>query len=236
MKVFIAIILAAIVIGGFVGAELMDSSFSITGAVVGGVGTAAVLLGLGAFFDAQERKRKEKALPPEIRGVFDRMFGNDASSRQPHSQSAPRPQTRRPTPTPQKSSSSPQEIYLSTTSGLVSSQLWPKYSSPKETFGALMTNKRAAGYLFGFHDSLLQHLGLYDPNNKSNSVDLMEKSYKNIFGEQAGYALFSSSLYSQDDLMFVEGRLNGGNEIVQYLEEKVPPLGLGRILILGMGG
>ena len=28
--------------------------------------------------------------------------------------------------------------------------------------------------------------------------------------------------------------MNGGNEIVQYLEEKVPPLGLGRILILGM--
>jgi hypothetical protein len=110
MKLFIAVILAAVVIGGFVGAELMDSSFSITGAVVGGVGTAAVLLGLGAFFDAQERKRKEKALPPEMRAVFDRMFGNDASSRQPHSQSAPRPQTQRPTPTPQKNSSSPQEV------------------------------------------------------------------------------------------------------------------------------
>ena len=62
----------------------------------------------------------------------------------------------------------------------------------------------------------------------------MERSYKNLFGEQAGYALFSSSLHSQDDPGFVEGRMNGGNEIVQYLEEKVPPLGLGRILILGM--
>lgn len=75
MKLFITVILAAVVIGGFVGGELMDSSFSITGAVVGGVGTAAVLLGVGAFFDAQERKRKEKALPPEIRAVFDRMLG-----------------------------------------------------------------------------------------------------------------------------------------------------------------
>ncbi len=234
MKIFIAVILAAIVIGGFVGAELMDSSFSITGAVVGGVGTAAVLLGLGAFFDAQERKRKEKALPPEMRAVFDRMFGNDTSSRQQHAKSSPRPQTQRPAPATQKNSSSPQDMYLSTTSGLVAAQLMPKYSSTKEAFGALMTNKRAAGYLFGFHDSLLQRIGLYDPNNKGNSVGLMERSYKNLFGEQAGYALFSSSLHSQDDPEFVEGRLNGGNEIVQYLEEKVPPLGLGRILILGM--
>jgi hypothetical protein len=234
MKLFIAVILAAIVIGGFVGAELMDSSFSITGAVVGGVGTAAVLLGLGAFFDAQERKRKEKALPPEMRAVFDRMFGKDTSSRPQHSKPAPRPQTQRPVPPPQKSFANPQEVYLSTTSGLIAVKLMPKYSSPKEAFGALMTNKRASGYLFGFHDSLLQRIGLYDPSDKNNSVKLMEKSYKNLFGEQAGYALFSSSLHFQDDPGFVEGRMNGGNEIVQYLEEKVPPLGLGRILILGM--
>jgi len=97
-----------------------------------------------------------------------------------------------------------------------------------------MTNKRAAGYLFGFHDSLLQRLGLYDPSNKNNSVKLMERSYKNLFGEQTGFALFSRSLHFQDDPEFVEGRMNGGNEIVQYLKEKVPPLGLGRILILGM--
>ena len=62
MKPFIAVIVVAIVIGGFVGAELMDSSFSITGAVVGGVGAAAVLLGLNAFFDAQKRGRKKEKL------------------------------------------------------------------------------------------------------------------------------------------------------------------------------
>ena len=61
MKLSISVIIAAIVIGGFVGAGLMDSSFSITGAVVGGVG-AAVLLGLRAFFDTRETKREEKDL------------------------------------------------------------------------------------------------------------------------------------------------------------------------------
>jgi hypothetical protein len=234
MKLFIAVILAAVVIGGFVGAELMDSSFSITGAVVGGVGTGAVILGLGAFFDAQERKRKDSALPPEMRAVFDRMFGKDTSSRQQHPKPAPRAQSQRPVPPTQKNSANPQEVYLLTTSDLIAVQLMPKYLSPKEAFGALMTNKRASGYLFGFHDSLLQRIGLYDPNDKDNSVKLMERSYKDMFGEQAGYALFSSALFSQDNPDFIEGRLNGGNEIVQYLEEKVPPLGLSRILILGM--
>ena len=58
---FISVILAAIVIGGFVGAGLMDGSFSITGAVVGGVG-AAVLLGLIVFLDAKETKQEKKDL------------------------------------------------------------------------------------------------------------------------------------------------------------------------------
>ena|SRR5438094_2247419 len=102
MKRFIAVIVAATVIGGFVGAELMDSSFSITGAVGGGVGTAAILLGLGAFFDAQERKRKEKLLPPEMRAVFDRMLDKNTSSRQQHPKPTPRQQTQRTAPPEKK--------------------------------------------------------------------------------------------------------------------------------------
>ncbi len=82
MKIFIGVIVAAVVIGGFVGGELMDRTFSITGAVVGGVGLAAILLGLGAFFDAQERKKRKVELTPEIRGVFDRMLGKNTAPTQ----------------------------------------------------------------------------------------------------------------------------------------------------------
>lgn len=73
MKIFLWVLFVAAVIGGFVGGEMMDTSFSITGVVVGGVGTGAVLLGLGAYFDAQEKKKPEK-LTPEMRAVFDRMI------------------------------------------------------------------------------------------------------------------------------------------------------------------
>lgn len=78
LRTFGWVLLAATIIGGFVGGELADRAFSITGAVVGGVGTATVLLSLGAYFDAQERRRRDAALPPEMRAVFDRMLNMPA--------------------------------------------------------------------------------------------------------------------------------------------------------------
>lgn len=72
MKIFFAVLLAAAIIGGFVGAEILETDFSITGAVIGGIGTGAVLLGLGAYFDAREKKSSE--VPPEVRAIFDRMI------------------------------------------------------------------------------------------------------------------------------------------------------------------
>lgn len=75
MKLFILFLIAATVIGGFIGGEISGGTFTITGAAIGGVGTAAVLLGLGAFFHHQEEKKRHKELPPEMRDVFDRMTG-----------------------------------------------------------------------------------------------------------------------------------------------------------------
>jgi len=224
MKVFIAVIVAAIVIGGFVGGELTARTFMLTGAVIGGVGTASVLLGLGAFFDAQERKRRAKALPPEMRGVFDRMFS--AAPSQPAKPAAVRA----------PSIDERQSAFLSTTSNLLSLQLLPEYSDARQAFPALMTNKRAAGYVFGFHDASLQKLRLRDPNRKEHASALVEESYKHMVGQQAGHALFSASLNWQSDADFMAGRMIGGEDLLNYLDKNVPPLGLNRILILGLPG
>ncbi|RFP61385.1 hypothetical protein D0Y53_03390 [Luteimonas weifangensis] len=62
----------------------------------------------------------------------------------------------------------------------------------------------------------------------------MERSYKQLFGEQAGFVLHSMSLNSQEDPEFVEGRMVGGNDLATYIDNKVPALGLNRILILGL--
>jgi hypothetical protein len=52
-------------------------TLSILGAVICGVGTAVVLLGLGAYFAAQEKK--SPPLNPEIRAVFDRIVTEKAN-------------------------------------------------------------------------------------------------------------------------------------------------------------
>jgi tetratricopeptide (TPR) repeat protein len=80
MKIFILVIVIAIVIGGFVGGEIMDKTFSILGATIGGVGLTTILLGLGAYFTAKEEKKRKQQLSPEIQGVFDRMFGGSSTT------------------------------------------------------------------------------------------------------------------------------------------------------------
>jgi len=73
VTLFLAVLVVVAVAGGFVGGEITGRTFSAIGATVGVVGTAAILLGLGAYFDYQDRKQPR--LTPELRGVFDRMTG-----------------------------------------------------------------------------------------------------------------------------------------------------------------
>jgi hypothetical protein len=79
-------------IGGFVGAEWSDydKTFSPTGALVAVIGTAAVLLGLGAYFDRRDRQKRQKVLPDDLRGVLDRMTGRAAPPAAPVARPQPR--------------------------------------------------------------------------------------------------------------------------------------------------
>ena len=72
MKLFTGILFAAAILGGFAGGEISDTSFSVLGMIIGGVGTATVLLGLGAYFDKQANKQSD--LPDDVRDIFDRMI------------------------------------------------------------------------------------------------------------------------------------------------------------------
>jgi hypothetical protein len=42
------------------------------------------------------------------------------------------------------------------------------------------------------------------------------------------------SLNSQENVEFQKGRMNGGNEVIAYLDGKKPPLGLGQIVNMGL--
>ena len=214
MKAFIIVIVVATVLGGFVGGELTDTTFMLTGAVIGGVGTAAILLGLGAYFTAQEKQKRRAALTPEIRGVFDRMLTLQAG----------RATQRKSEP----AAESKADVYRKTVSGLLSPQLALGRESARKAFGAVMTDKRAQGYVLGMHDAMLQALGLRD--DKESARNLMESCYKGIFGEQAGFSLLSMSLSNQDDPVFHKGRMEGGGELDAFLDKNARPVGLAAIL------
>jgi len=98
----------------------------------------------------------------------------------------------------------------------------------------LMQNNIAAGYVFGFHDCFLQRLGLYDVTNPSQFFSIFELSYRNIFGNEAGFNLFRASVNSQDNVDFIAGRMSGGRDVDAFLNNKTAPMGLGRILVLGI--
>lgn len=72
MKIFAVVLLGSAILGGLIGGELLDKTFSISGAAIGSVGVFAVLMAIGSFLTSREARRKS-SIPPEIGGVFHRM-------------------------------------------------------------------------------------------------------------------------------------------------------------------
>jgi hypothetical protein len=116
---------------------------------------------------------------------------------------------------------------------LLTAQLTPNYKHPRDVVSVLMTNKVAAGYVFGFQDACLTKFGRIDPNDPKVGLSLMRSSYQSIFGDRSGLALFEMSTTSQKDNEFQIGRQSGGEEFIEFTEQKGPVLGLGRIISLG---
>jgi hypothetical protein len=75
MKLFFALIAASALICGFVGGLIFGQVFSVLSAVIGAVGLATVVLGLGAILTGREDRNAKGKVPPDIRAVFDRMSG-----------------------------------------------------------------------------------------------------------------------------------------------------------------
>lgn len=72
MKIFLLVLIVAALVGGFGVGQFTGNMFSILGAAAGGVGTAALLLGLGAYFDHQDRKKPQR--DTSLDHVFDSMI------------------------------------------------------------------------------------------------------------------------------------------------------------------
>ncbi|MGE3166373.1 MAG: hypothetical protein AB7O52_15820 [Planctomycetota bacterium] len=93
---------------------------------------------------------------------------------------------------------------------------------------AIAADHWALGYVFGFHDGVLQAL---EVNDQTESMAMMAVSYLKLFGgPDTGAKLFRQCLDLQRNQMFMKGVFAGGGEAVAYLRDRTPPMGLARHL------
>lgn len=237
MKLFIGLIIAATIIGGFVGAEITDDDFSITGAVIGGVGVYSFLLGLGAFFDSQERKHRAREVSPEMRGVFDRMFGVDTQRSGKTFSEAMREKS----PPPQilladDEITESERDFLRNITAIMEILVSTSLLTRDVVVEKLLKNERALGYLYGFHFRSLERMGLANIERAKRNVGIIGKSYLSVFGEVQGFALMTKSaplmINSKSD--FHKGVVVAVRDFDDYVDRNIPPLAFSRILVLGL--
>lgn len=82
----------------------------------------------------------------------------------------------------------------------------------------------ALGYIFGFHDGVLQALQV---NDHTESMAIMAVSYHKLFGSlDVSAKLLRQCLDLQQNQTFMKGVFTGGGEAVAYLQDRTPPMGL----------
>lgn len=99
--------------------------------------------------------------------------------------------------------------------------------SVEESAFTFLSNKKAAGYLFGWHDAEIQIFRISDMNE---ALGLMHWSYMNIFGKGVGDSLFAQAISLQEDSDFIEGRNIGGKETMECLRPGYVPVALAGII------
>lgn len=115
-------------------------------------------------------------------------------------------------------------------SQLMMLQVASKYENPRQLLPDLESRPLALGYVFGFHDACLRMTGKKEVGEVPTEI---AQVYMTIFGQREGFVLFQKAIKMQEDREFYIGRLSGGEDYAKFIMEKVPPLGLQRILILG---
>lgn len=89
---------------------------------------------------------------------------------------------------------------------------------------SLISDNYALGYIFGYHDAVLQTLKV---DNQTSCLAIMSVSYDTIFGGATNAApLLRKTLDIQQDEIFRKGMMKGGRDAISFLREQKPPFGL----------
>jgi hypothetical protein len=109
----------------------------------------------------------------------------------------------------------------------------PGLASPTAARALVSRQHWSLGYVFGFHDGMLQKMGV---NEQMDSLAVMTIGYNKVFGESYGTQTLGKCLWLQSDPEFMRGVLVGGQEAASYLHDpNKRPMGLFDYL-LGKGG
>ena len=85
----------------------------------------------------------------------------------------------------------------------------------------------ALGYVFGYHDRVLQVLGV---NDRNEGLAMMAAGYRNLFGEHMGSTVLGNSVDLQGHPRFVKGAFQGEEDAGQYLRVRRLSMGLASYL------
>jgi hypothetical protein len=100
----------------------------------------------------------------------------------------------------------------------------PALTSPKAARALVSRQQWSLGYVFGFHDGMLQKMGV---NEQTDSLAIMTIGYNKVFGESYGTQTLGKCLWLQSDPEFMRGVLVGGQEAASYLHDPDKrPMGL----------
>jgi hypothetical protein len=92
---------------------------------------------------------------------------------------------------------------------------------------AIREDPFALGYVYGYHDRVLQMLGVDD---RGESLAIMAAGYRNLFGEHLGSSVLGDSVDMQGHPRFLKGAFQGEEDAGQYLRARRLSMGLASYL------
>jgi hypothetical protein len=99
-----------------------------------------------------------------------------------------------------------------------------------DEFNARLNRLYSRGYIFGLCDAELQAAGV---EVEEGGLGLLATVHLRLFGNEKGVKIFAQSLRDEEDPTFRKGVMRGGNELVEFLRNKTPPMGLAGYLLTG---
>ena len=85
----------------------------------------------------------------------------------------------------------------------------------------------ALGYVFGYHERVLQMLGIED---RKEGLAMMAAGYRSLFGEHLGTVVLGKCVDLQGHPRFVKGAFQGEEDAGQYLQGQRLSMGLASYL------